>query len=137
MGVNASLWVLEPSMDEYYGIMEDVQTQETGQLINSFRWPEMQFATLRWSGKWTNIDLKYSSFNGYPRMDMLHGVHYAGIKPWKYKNLNQLKYFLHFPDYFYWYMQFVQMMAEHNNLFLHSRLHALYSDICAALSALS
>ena len=31
-------------------------------MINTFKWPEMQYATLRWSGQWTNIDLKYSSF---------------------------------------------------------------------------
>ena len=136
MGVNASLWVLKPSMDEYCEIMQDVKSLETIQLINKFKWPEMQYATLRWSGRWTNIDLKYSSFNGYPCIELLNGIHYAGAKPWKYKSLKQLEYFLHFPDYLYWYVKYLQMMAEHNKLFSCDKLSRIYNDVLEAFSML-
>lgn len=136
MGVNASLWLLEPSQIEYEMIMDDINASHTSQLINHFKWPEMQYATLRWSGQWTNIDIKYSSFNGYPKLDILNGLHYAGTKPWKYKNLKHLKHFFSYPDYLFWYMKFIDMMNKNNKLFTLLKLSRLYSDITQILSTL-
>ena len=34
LGVNASLWVLKPSMAEYESIMEDIAREETRAMIN-------------------------------------------------------------------------------------------------------
>lgn len=136
MGVNASLWVLEPSQIEYEMIMEDINTPETNQLINHFKWPEMQYATVLWSGQWTNVDIKYSSFNGYPKLDILNGLHYAGTKPWKHKNLKHLKHFFSYPDYYFWYMKFIDMMNTHNKLFSLCKLSMLYSDITQVLNTI-
>ena len=129
MGVNASLWVLQPSFSEYQMIMEDIAEPDVQQMIGTFKWPEMQYATLRWSGQWTNVDIKYSSFNGYPRLDALCGTHFAGIKPWRYTGKSQLQRLFAYPDYSMWYMKFMQMMAGNNQLFSCRRLHNLYCDI--------
>lgn len=136
MGVNASLWVLEPSQIEYEMIMEDINKKETQSLINHLQWPEMQYATLHWSGQWTNIDIKYSSFNGYPKIDILNGLHYAGTKPWKYKNLKHLKHFFSYPDYYFWYTKFIDMMNNNNKLFSFFKLCRLYSDISQILGTI-
>ena len=50
-----------------------------------FTWPDMQYVTMRWSGQWHSVDVKYSGFNGYPNLAALHGTHYAGVKPWYFK----------------------------------------------------
>jgi len=136
MGVNASLWVLEPSYSEYEMIMEDIYSQEITSLINNFKWPEMQYATLRWSGQWTSIDLRYSSFNGYPNIKHLNGLHYAGTKPWKYKSIKHLKHFFSYPDYYFWYIKFIDMMNKNNKLFSNNKLFRLYNDITQTLSSI-
>ncbi|MEX1378245.1 MAG: hypothetical protein AB1Z23_12345 [Eubacteriales bacterium] len=129
MGVNSSLWVLEPSIVEYEMIMDEIAKPETRDMISKFKWPEMQYATLRWSGLWTSVDIKYSSFNGYPNIESLCGTHYAGTKPWRYKDKKQLKHFFSYPDYYMWYMKYIQMMCEYNALFQCRKLSALYKDI--------
>ncbi|HOO43456.1 MAG TPA: glycosyltransferase, partial [Bacillota bacterium] len=82
MGINASLMLFEPSMTLYHSIMDDLLISDIQKQISSYNWPEMQYITLKMSGKWTNIDLRYSSFNGYPTVDVLYGIHFAGLKPW-------------------------------------------------------
>ena len=47
-----------------------------------FDWPDMQYLTIRWSGRWRNIDVRYSALNGYPSLEVLYGTHFAGFKPW-------------------------------------------------------
>ena len=51
MGVNAGLWVLQPTIKEYNAIIAALRTPEIMPLIKSFPWPEMQLATLLWSGR--------------------------------------------------------------------------------------
>ena len=134
MGVNASLWVLEPSFSEYMMIINNVRTEHMSKMIGKFKWPEMQYATLRWSGQWTNVDLKYSSFNGYPCIDAVNGLHYAGTKPWKYKDKKHLKHFFSYPDYYLWYMEFINMMNTNNRLFSNRKLSRMYCDVCEVLN---
>jgi len=101
MGVNAGLWVLTPSQAEYSNVVTALNTPETMALIKNFPWPEMQFATLLWSGKWTNVDIRYCSIGGYPCVDVLHGIHFAGVKPWQIKNRSATHY-AKYPDFTLW-----------------------------------
>ena len=72
MGINSSLWVISPSILHYDKIISELSIPETKALVSSqFNWPEMQFATLFWSGEWTSVDLRFSSFNGYPSLGLL------------------------------------------------------------------
>lgn len=113
MGVNSSLLVLTPSIDEFRSIMKDAQTPETKKYIGDiFNWPEMQYATMRWSGKWTNVDLIFNGFGGYPDISILFGLHYAGFKPWSFKHKNKTyKLGLH-KDFQFWYVKFIEMVTK-------------------------
>jgi len=111
MGVNASLYVLKPSMELYYSILEDMENPNIREKVKDYHWPEMQYLTLKLSGQWHNIDLRYSSFNGYPKIDVLYGTHFAGLKPWSIKN-KSVKSFAKFEDYQLWFYVFDNMMQS-------------------------
>lgn len=112
MGVNSSLMLFEPSMDLYDSIMADLDDLATQKEISTFNWPEMQYITLKMSGRWTNIDIRYSSFNGYPNIDVLYGIHYAGMKPWSIKN-KSIKSYAKFEDYQLWFAAFKKMIERY------------------------
>ena len=101
MGVNAGLWVLTPSQAEYDNIVDAIYSPETNALVKMFPWPEMQLATLLWSGRWTNVDIRYCSIGGYPRIDVLHGIHFAGLKPWQIKS-RSAGHYARYPDFVLW-----------------------------------
>jgi glycogenin glucosyltransferase len=130
MGVNSSLWVLEPSLPAYENILSEASKPEVNNLIGrSFNWPEMQFATLHWSGQWTSIDLRFSSFNGYPQLDVLCGTHFAGYKPWRFKDPGTFSRFSRFPDYVLWHSHFLEMLEEYPKLNDLPRLVRLETEI--------
>jgi len=108
MGVNAGLWVLTPSKMEYDNFVECLRTPEMMALVKNFPWPEMQLATLLWSGKWTNIDIRYCSIGGYPRLDVLYGIHFAGLKPWQINNRSAMHY-AKYPDFTLWRQYFTAL----------------------------
>ncbi len=115
MGVNASLYVLKPSMEMFYSILEDMNDENIREKVKHYHWPEMQYLTLKLSGSWHNLDLRYSSFNGYPKIDVLYGIHFAGLKPWSIKN-KSVKSFAKFEDYKLWFYTFNKMMKEYPKL---------------------
>ena len=108
MGVNAGLWVLEPSKEEYDNFVAALHTPDVMCLVKNFPWPEMQLATLLWSGKWTNIDIRYCSIGGYPRIDILHGIHFAGLKPWQI-NSRSAAHYAKYPDFSLWRQYFTAL----------------------------
>jgi len=105
MGVNAGLWVLEPSKKAYDSFIAALHTHDIMCLVKTFPWPEMQLTTLLWSGKWTNIDIRYCSIGGYPRLDILHGIHFAGLKPWQMNSRSAMHY-AKYPDFALWRQYF-------------------------------
>ncbi|MFP4078230.1 MAG: hypothetical protein ACLFUQ_03700 [Candidatus Izemoplasmataceae bacterium] len=112
MGINAALYLFEPSMVLYESIKEDLRDPKTRAMIGEFPWPEMQYITWKLSGQWHNLDLRYSSFNGYPEIDVLNGIHYAGLKPWQMKH-RSIAHFGKFEDYRLWYAVFLKMVERH------------------------
>jgi alpha-N-acetylglucosamine transferase len=130
MGVNSSLWVISPSAHIYNKIITELSVPEIRVLVSSqFNWPEMQFATLFWSGEWTNIDLRFSSFNGYPSLDILCGTHFAGYKPWNFKEMGTISRFGRFPDYKLWHLRFKEMMCNFPTLRKYPKLARLEQNI--------
>lgn len=128
MGVNAGLWVLTPSQAEYDAITTAAHTPEIIELLTNLPWPEMQLATLLWSGRWTNIDIRYCSIGGYPRVDVLHGIHFAGLKPWQIKSRSAAHY-AKYPDFKLWqqfYMSLYWSMEELRNYLMLKRLYEFY-----------
>ena len=110
LGINSSLFVLTPCMREYRYMLESLENPENKKIVSQkFRWPEMQYATILWSGEWTNIDVRFSGINGYPDISMLCGIHYAGNKPWNAKDGSNFQRVMRFPDYKLWYSKYIDM----------------------------
>jgi glycogenin glucosyltransferase len=113
LGINGGLFVFEPSMDEYQAIMEDVQRPEMLHLVGDlFDWPEMQYLTLRWSGRWTNVDLRFAGLNGYPTLSVLYGTHFGGLKPWQFKREKAIRRWGRYPDFQAWFATYTEMVSE-------------------------
>lgn len=131
MGLNGSLFVFEPSMDEFRWIMLDIKRSEILELVgDKFDWPDMQYITMRWSGRWHSIDIKYSGFNGYPNLSVLNGTHFAGVKPWYFKrNPKAVKNYSRFEDFKYWFSEYIKMLRDYTQLNKVKRLQKLLEDI--------
>ncbi len=125
MGVNASLMIFTPSMELYNSILDDLENIEIQKEISLYNWPEMQYITLKLSGQWSNMDLKFSSFNGYPDIKYLNGIHFAGLKPWNIKN-KSLKSFGRFDDYKLWYYTYLKMCDNNERLLVNISLKKIY-----------
>jgi len=130
MGVNACLWVLKPNMDDFEGIMKSTSDPENYRLLSEeFNWPEMQYATMYYSGRWTNIDLKYASFKGYPNIESIYGTHFSGVKPWNFKKEKTLSKFKRYEDYKMWYNLYFAMLKQYPKLTEINKLKRLATNI--------
>lgn len=128
MGVNAALYLFEPSMDLYNEILEELHTEEISELISDFNWPEMQYITYKFSGKWHNIDLRFAGFNGYPDLSGLLGIHFAGLKPWNIKN-QSINCFGRYDDFKLWYAVYLRMIEAFPQMRENHKLHKLEKQI--------
>ena len=136
-GVNASLVVVEPSMETYRDFMQWAATPQILPLIRSdWPWVDQQAATLYWSGEWTNVDASYSVFYGYPSIEQARGLHFAGVKPWSWRKKGFLRRLERFPDYRYWAEVYVDMMQTHPSLRGHGGLRKVGDNLKAALAGL-
>lgn len=112
LGINASLWRLDPSMEAFGEVIRALENPGLMALARSFPWPEQQFATLLWSGRWHSVDIRFCSIGGYPELEILHGIHFAGIKPWDIRRRG-LPHHAVFPDFQAWYGMFFAMLLEY------------------------
>ncbi len=113
MGVNTALIVLEPSMAEFTAVKADIQQPETLRYIGDlFEWPDMQYLTMRWSGAWSNVDIRFCGFSGYPNLAVLFGTHYAGLKPWHFHKEQAMARYGRFEDFQYWFKQYTAMVTK-------------------------
>jgi len=130
MGINGSLFVFEPSMDEFKKIKDGVYQPDVLHLVGDlFDWPDMQYLTMRWSGRWTNVDLRFSGFNGYPNLSVLYGVHYAGFKPWYFQQAKALARYARYDDFQFWFKEYVEMMTAYKRLQKVKKLNMLLQKI--------
>ncbi|MBT3275604.1 MAG: hypothetical protein HN368_20785 [Spirochaetales bacterium] len=130
MGVNTALMVLEPSIAEYARILEDLSNPEIAFLMDSFfKWPDMQYLTMKWSGKWHNIDACFCGINGYPSLYSLFGAHFAGIKPWDINRWKSVVHYSRYEDFKYWHGEYSRMIAANPTLLANRRLEKLMGYI--------
>jgi alpha-N-acetylglucosamine transferase len=130
MGVISSLLVLEPSLAEFNAILADIQTPTVQPLVgNTFDWPEMQYLTLRYSGQWTNVDLRFHSLNGYPNLDVLYGIHYTGFKPWQFRREGSMDRYGRRDDFQLWFSLYREMLQKHPLLQSNRKLRSLLQQI--------
>lgn len=131
MGVNSSLLLFEPSLDEFRAIKQDLNRASVRRFVSDlFEWPDMQYLTMRWSGQWTNIDLRFSGFSGYPNLSLLYGTHYAGLKPWQFRKAKAMARYGRFDDFQFWFQEYTTMMTQaYSKLRKVKRLRALLREI--------
>jgi glycogenin glucosyltransferase len=113
MGVNSALLVFEPSMDEFRSIHRELHQPDMQRLVSdAFEWPDMQYLTMRWSGKWTNIDLRFNGFSGYPNLSVLFGTHFAGLKPWQFRKRKAMARYGRYDDFQLWFQEYAAMVSQ-------------------------
>lgn len=130
LGMNTSVWVLTPSKAVYQELMDDLAQPQTQERIQTYDWPEMQYLTGALSGQWHNIDIKYASFNGYPRIDLVNGIHYAGVKPWAIDH-RSFQHYAKFPDFRCWHIVFLKMMKTMKPLKPYKKLTRIENTLVA------
>ncbi|MBU4486488.1 MAG: hypothetical protein KKD38_06125 [Candidatus Delongbacteria bacterium] len=129
LGLNGSIYVFDTNAEELESIMRDVEKPEIKKLVgNLFKWPDMQYFTTRWSGKWHSIDIRFSSFNGYPAFKYLCGCHYSGFKPWYFKQKGLKNYMAH-EDFIFWYKNFLSMLENYPEMQKIKRLENIRKNI--------
>lgn len=130
MGVISSLLLLEPSLAEFNTIMQDIQSPTMQpQVSDAFDWPEMQYLTLRYSGQWTNVDLRFHSLNGYPNLDVLTGIHYTGFKPWQFRREGSMDRYGRRADFQLWFSLYREMLQKYPLLQSNRKLRSLLQQI--------
>jgi len=115
MGLNGALFVFAPALAEFHAILEDVRRPTVARLVGDlYDWPDMQYITGRWSGRWHCVDVRYSGYCGFPNLAALYGTHYAGVKPW-YLNRDPglVRRYLRHEDFQYWFAQFHALLEEY------------------------
>lgn len=111
LGVNACLWVLEPNMVDYNRLLTMMDDTVVYEKLKAFNWPEMQFATYFWSGKWRSVDLRYCAYNGQPNISQIYGTHFAGYKPWHDQDRKVLKRYMAYEDFQLWYKHLYELVV--------------------------
>jgi glycogenin glucosyltransferase len=130
MGVISSLLVLEPSLAEFQSIIQAIQSPTVQPLVtDAFDWPEMQYLTLRYSGQWTNVDLRFHSLNGYPDLDILNGIHYTGFKPWQFRRKGSMDRYGRRDDFQLWFSLYREMIQTYPLLQSNRKLRSLLPKI--------
>lgn len=124
MGVNAALWRLDPKRETYEALLQALQSEAVQTMLCRFPWPEMQLATLLWSGQWVNMDARWCSVSGLPNLQVLHNTHFAGLKPWAIRN-KSLPRWARYPDFAAWYQAYAFCMYANPPLFKNSQLSRL------------
>jgi len=103
-GVGGGLMLLEPKLGEFDDIIHNVSSGKMKYLIERrFVWPEQQYLTLRYSGKWHNINPRFFGLQGYPHWKVLYGLQYGGDKPFMLKSKLPMEDRLKFSDFILWH----------------------------------
>jgi hypothetical protein len=103
-GVGGGLMLLEPKKGEYEAIVRDVQFGRMKYLIeNRFVWPEQQYLTLRYSGRWHSINPRFFGLQGYPHWSVLYGLQFGGDKPFVLNSKIEMSVRVQYPDYILWH----------------------------------
>jgi alpha-N-acetylglucosamine transferase len=125
MGISGALFVWRPDSAEYQEILEVLRAPDAVASVHKrYPWPDMQFLTGYWSGRWHNVDARFASLNGYPDVDAVFGIHYGGIKPWSIRHKSFLHY-ARFPDFRLWQAAYLDMVDSHPRLTSDGRLDRL------------
>jgi len=112
-GIAGGLMLLEPKKGELDNIRRDLAKQDSFRLVNKFFiWPEQQYLTQYYSGKWTSINPIYLGLQGYPHWKYLFGVQYAGDKPFVLKSKFPIEERMKYSDFVLWHFMFRDILEN-------------------------
>jgi len=86
--INAGLMLLKPDIDEWDAIKKDINSSTQ---INKYKYPEQDYLSLRYCGKWTSITFNYNFQFGLTnrvkqyryKINDIYVIHYSSsYKPW-------------------------------------------------------
>ena len=113
-GIGGGLMLLEPKKGELEDIIRDVTRGKGWDLVcNKFVWPEQQYLTYRYSGKWTGINPRFFGLQGYPHWKVLYGLQYGGDKPFFSDSKFPIETRIQYPDYVLWHDLFKEIINDH------------------------
>jgi alpha-N-acetylglucosamine transferase len=112
-GIGGGLMLLEPKAGELDNIIASVKHGYYRFLVERrLVWPEQQFLTLRYSGKWHGINPRFFGLQGYPHWRVLYGLQYGGDKPFLESSKMDISIRLQFPDYKLWHDMYRDILNE-------------------------
>lgn len=112
-GIGASIVLLAPKKGEFQSIIKDVKEGKMKYLVeNKFVWPEQQYLTLRYSGKWTSFNPRFYGLQGYPHWKVLFSLQYAGDKPWFMLSKTDISIRTKYPDFILWHKFYSEILER-------------------------
>lgn len=130
-GIGAGLLLLEPNKKDFDEILTKVKGEDK-KMCGQFLWPEQQYLTAFYSGKWHAISLLYFGFGSYPSYKVLYGSQYAGAKPNMIHYKIPIEEGTKYEDFQLWHKYWKEMLEEHpefktnNTLSEVNKIHAYY-----------
>jgi hypothetical protein len=117
-GIGGGLMLLKPRAGEFEAIIKDVTTPTSMKILveRQFVWPEQQYLTLRYSGKWTSINPRFFGLQGYPHWKVLYGLQYGGDKPFMMDSKFDINIRAQYPDYILWHEYYKEILSQHPTL---------------------
>lgn len=116
-GIGGGLMLLEPKEGEFDNIIKDVSEGKMNYLISKkLVWPEQQYLTLRYSGKWTMINPVFFGLQGYPHYSKLFGLQYGGEKPFVIYERNNIEVMKLYPDFILWHEYYSKILSDNPEL---------------------
>lgn len=112
-GIGAGLMLIKPSNEEYDKMMADIRGPNYELISRKFIWPEQQYLTYWYSGKWTSMNPKFFGLQGYPHWSVLFGTHYAGDKPFMANYKTPIEERIKYSDFVLWHKMFQELLTEH------------------------
>jgi glycogenin glucosyltransferase len=121
-GVGGGLMLLTPKLGEFDEIIRNVSFGFMKHLVeNKFPWPEQQYLTLRYSGKWHQINPRFFGLQGYPHWKVLYGLQYGGDKPFVLNSKMPMEERVMYDDYILWHDIYREILNSHPE-FLESKV---------------
>jgi|SaaInlStandDraft_4_1057021.scaffolds.fasta_scaffold02790_6 hypothetical protein len=112
-GIGGGLMLLKPNKDTFQDILDDLKKGKRSKLPRDiFPWPEQQYLTLYYSGKWTSINPVFFGLQGYPHHSILFGLQFAGDKPFYLNGHYDINYRITYIDYQLWFQHYNQLLKE-------------------------
>lgn len=116
-GIGGGLMLLKPDKNELDRIIKDVSQGKMKYLLeNKLIWPEQQYLTLRYSGKWHMIDPKFFGLQGYPHYSVLYGTQFGGDKPFILNSKIDINIRIEFLDFILWHRLYAELLKKYPDL---------------------